>query len=69
AYEVALSLHLKHDIALIYTTIHRYDPHLSQRKSINQLSRVLAARLDITVPTFHAREAVLSMRRTAFSLL
>uniref|UniRef100_A0A0W0G3C2 non-specific serine/threonine protein kinase n=1 Tax=Moniliophthora roreri TaxID=221103 RepID=A0A0W0G3C2_MONRR len=69
AYEAALNLHLTHELALIYTTINRPDSHLSQRKSISRLSRVLAARLDVTVPTFHAREAILSMRRTAFSLL
>ncbi|KAK7033561.1 hypothetical protein VNI00_012785 [Paramarasmius palmivorus] len=69
AYEAALHLHLTHELALIYTTIHRPDPRLSQRQSINRLSRLLEARLEATVPAFHAREAVLSMRRTAFSLL
>ncbi|KAK1226693.1 hypothetical protein PQX77_010337 [Marasmius sp. AFHP31] len=64
AYESALNLHLAHDLEVIYKAMASTDP-----QPLSHLSDALEARLDATVPTFHAREAILGLRRTAFALL
>ncbi|KAF9266203.1 hypothetical protein L218DRAFT_101271 [Marasmius fiardii PR-910] len=46
-----------------YRTMNRSDG-----ESLEQLSQLLDARLEATVPTFHTREAILGLRRTAFAL-
>lgn len=70
AYDAVLDLHLTHELQMIYRTTgplpstHETTP----RRSMTELSKNLANRLDLTLPTFRSREQVLSMRRTAFSL-
>ncbi|KAJ3568764.1 hypothetical protein NP233_g5503 [Leucocoprinus birnbaumii] len=73
SYDAALDLHLIHELELIHQTAARLS-ETSQgrsqgRRYISQLTRTLDARLDSISPTFRFRELVLSMRRTAFSLL
>ncbi|KAL0070158.1 hypothetical protein AAF712_002648 [Marasmius tenuissimus] len=64
AYESALNLHLTHDLEVIYKAMASTDS-----QPLSHLSDALEARLDATLPTFHAREAILGLRRTAFALL
>ncbi|KAL0577467.1 hypothetical protein V5O48_004536 [Marasmius crinis-equi] len=64
AHESALNLHLVHELDMIYKAMMSPDP-----QSLDYLSHILEARLDATFPTFHAREAILGLRRTAFALL
>ncbi|KAF7294192.1 hypothetical protein HMN09_01147600 [Mycena chlorophos] len=74
AHDAALDLHRTHELELIYTAITSL-PSGSQRRTqsrqqvLNQLHTSLSARLDSTLPTFRAREPILSMRRTAFALV
>ncbi|KAG7097441.1 hypothetical protein E1B28_004786 [Marasmius oreades] len=63
AYEAALNLHLTHELEIIYRTM--VD---SNGKTLKPLSQLLEARLEATLPTFHTREAILGLRRTAFAL-
>ncbi|KAJ3818475.1 hypothetical protein EV361DRAFT_810329 [Lentinula raphanica] len=70
SYEAMLDLHLTYELE----TIHKAISSLSQRSTqlnptLLGLSEILSARLDSTLPTFRTREPILSMRRTAFSLI
>lgn len=74
SYEAALDLHLTHELEMIYKGTFAL-PQDSQagsreerRRTIDELSKTLSRRLDLTLPTFRSREPVLSMRRTAFAL-
>lgn len=73
SYDAVLNLHLTHELEIIHQGLNQL-PKLSQGRSqerrqvISELSRILALRLDSTVPTFRFRELVLTMRRTALSL-
>ncbi|KAJ7055002.1 hypothetical protein C8F01DRAFT_1160647 [Mycena amicta] len=74
SYEAVMDLHRTHELELIYNAMKSL-PTGSQRRSqmrhqiITQLHSSLTARLDSTLPTFRAREPILSMRRTAFALI
>ncbi|KAF5363593.1 hypothetical protein D9756_000300 [Leucocoprinus leucothites] len=74
SYDAVLDLHLIHELELIHQTATRL-PESSQGRSqerrhiMNELTRILDTRLESILPTFRFRELVLSMRRTAFSLL
>lgn len=74
AYEAVLNLHLMHELEAIQNAISSFPTdsqsgsQLQKRQIMSNLSQNLAARLDATLPTFRAREPVLSMRRTAFAL-
>ena len=74
SYDAVLDLHLTHELQVIHTAVNSLPtgsqgPGQDQRQQIlTELSRTLNARLDATLPTFRIREAVLSMRRTAFAL-
>lgn len=71
-YDAVLDLHLTQELELIHAAISRLPDHSQvrvQNERLQELSRTLSARLDATLPTFRIREPVLSMRRTAFTLL
>ncbi|KAF7326051.1 hypothetical protein MKEN_00456000 [Mycena kentingensis (nom. inval.)] len=74
SYEVVQDLHRTHELELIYNVMTSL-PTASQRRTqvrqrmVEQLNASLSARLDSTLPTFRAREPILSMRRTAFALI
>ncbi|KAF7302261.1 hypothetical protein MIND_00793200 [Mycena indigotica] len=74
AYDAVMDLHRTHELELIYEALNSL-PTGSQRRSqkrqqiITQLQSSLAGRLESTLPTFRAREPILSMRRTAFGLI
>ncbi|KAF5371168.1 hypothetical protein D9758_004152 [Tetrapyrgos nigripes] len=64
-----LNLHLTHELELICNSLHdRRSQSRSQRQSLASKNRILSARLEATLPTFRYREAILSMRRTAFTI-
>ncbi|KAJ4479010.1 hypothetical protein J3R30DRAFT_3881305 [Lentinula aciculospora] len=70
SYEAMLDLHLTHELETIYKAI----SSLSQQDTavnpaLVELSEILSARLDSTLPTFRTQEPILSMRRTAFALI
>ncbi|KAG6891314.1 hypothetical protein C0992_009195 [Termitomyces sp. T32_za158] len=74
SYEAILDLHLMHELETIRDVL-THLPSGSQVPSQNQrrqelvsLSEKLASRFESTLPTFRAREPILSLRRTAFSL-
>jgi serine/threonine-protein kinase ATR len=71
SYDAVLNLHLTHELEVIHKTI-SYLPPESQgwvrREHLVELSETLSKRLNVTIPTFRAREPALSMRRTAFAL-
>jgi len=69
AYDALVDLHMIHELELIHEVVCNLPPSSQGRKSaIVNLSQVLSARLDRTLPTFRVHESLLSMRRTAFSL-
>lgn len=71
SYDAVLDLHLTHELEVIHsaTSILPSSPQNHKRREVLQeLSQILSARLDATLPTFRSREPVLSMRRTAFAL-
>jgi serine/threonine-protein kinase ATR len=71
SYDAVLNLHLIHELEVIHNTISTLSSHSQgpdSREALADLSRALAARLNITLPTFRAREPILSMRRVAFAL-
>ncbi|KZT29389.1 hypothetical protein NEOLEDRAFT_1056118 [Neolentinus lepideus HHB14362 ss-1] len=70
AYESVLDLHKIHELEVIHQTISQAGRGTSQqvRSSMTTLSKRLSTRLESTLPTFRAREPILSMRRTAFAL-
>ena len=74
AYEAVLNLHLMHELEAIHNAITGFPTdsqpgsQAQKRKILATLSRNLAARLDVTLPTFRTREPILSMRRTSFAL-
>lgn len=69
SYDALLDLHTVHEMELIYdavsTTAQRSQ---GRREAMKSLGATLAARFDATLPSFRARQAVLSMRRTVFAL-
>jgi serine/threonine-protein kinase ATR len=72
SYDAILNLHLTHELEIIYNTTSAL-PSGSQnnskrRRVLTDLAKGLAVRLNATLPTFRAREPVLSMRRVAFAL-
>ncbi|EPQ58953.1 hypothetical protein GLOTRDRAFT_70000 [Gloeophyllum trabeum ATCC 11539] len=71
AYESILDLHKIRELEMIYHTMSQTRQGTNQqvRNMIGALSTRLSARLDSTLPTFRAREPILSMRRTALGLL
>lgn len=69
AYNAVLNLHLVHEVEMIHEAVQNLPPSARQRtEALSVLSRHLAARLELSLPTFRIREPILSMRRTAFSL-
>jgi serine/threonine-protein kinase ATR len=71
SYDAVLNLHLTHELDFIHKTMSCLPPGSQggvRRERLVELSQTLAQRLDVTIPTFRAREPVLSMRRTAFAL-
>lgn len=58
-YDSVIHLHILHELEMIRAT---------SRSTREDLARALAVRLQSTSPTFRAREPILNMRRTAFSL-
>jgi len=70
SYDAVLNLHLTHELELIYNAISTLPPGSQapiRHDVLVDLSKTLSARLNVTLPTFRAREPVLSMRRTAFA--
>ena len=65
AYDAILSLHVLQDIETIHRSTSRKG---GTQVVLANLSNVLKARLEATLPTFRAREPILNMHRTAFSL-
>lgn len=74
SYEAVLDLHMIHELDLIYQATRNLQAgsedgiRQERRRSIAELSKMLASRLEMTLPTFRSREPLLSMRRTAFAL-
>ncbi|KAH0840168.1 Nop14-like family-domain-containing protein [Lanmaoa asiatica] len=69
SYDALLDLHMIHEMELIYDAISATVPRSqSRREAMTSLGTCLAARFDATLPNFRVRQAVLSMRRTAFAL-
>lgn len=74
SYEAVLDLHMIHELDLIYQATRNLQAgsqdgvRQERRRSIAELSKMLASRLEVTLPTFRSREPLLSMRRTAFTL-
>ncbi|KAF9226785.1 hypothetical protein BS17DRAFT_800749 [Gyrodon lividus] len=69
SYDALLDLHMVHELEMIYDAVSTNSVRSQSRRSaIKSLGTMLAARLDATLPNFRVRQAVLSMRRTAFAL-
>ncbi|KAJ3516810.1 hypothetical protein NLJ89_g892 [Agrocybe chaxingu] len=74
SYEAVLDLHMTHELEVIYNITSSLPPgsqsviKQERQRTILALSKNLAGRLDLTLPTFRIREPILSMRRTAFAL-
>lgn len=69
SYDALLDLHMMHEMELIYYAISTTVSHSqSRREAMKSLGSSLAARFDAVLPNFRVRQAVLSMRRTVFSL-
>ncbi|KDQ08227.1 hypothetical protein BOTBODRAFT_569890 [Botryobasidium botryosum FD-172 SS1] len=75
SYDSMISLHLVHELQEIYNAaqtvsrnVEQWSQLADEHPSLDKLSKLLSARLDATLPTFRAREPILSMRRIAFSL-
>ncbi|KAK8854748.1 hypothetical protein IAR55_003487 [Kwoniella newhampshirensis] len=76
AYEPLLQLHLVQEVAMIHETKHSMEitPRTGNRNVIVQqhvrdLTKSLDARFLCTSPAFRVREAILSVRRTAYGLV
>lgn len=69
SYDALLDLHMIHEMELVYDAISATVPRSqARREAMKSLGTSLAARFDATLPNFRVRQAVLSMRRTAFAL-
>lgn len=72
AYDSLLDLHRTYELELISNVVNLKSgiPGSAEqrRQALKQLSRTLEGRLDTVLPTFRARESVLSTRRTAFAI-
>ncbi|KAF7432763.1 serine/threonine-protein kinase M1 [Pleurotus ostreatus] len=72
AYDSLLDLHRTYELELISNVVNLKSgiPGSAEqrRQALKQLSRTLEGRLDTVLPTFRARESVLSIRRTAFAI-
>ncbi|KIJ20461.1 hypothetical protein PAXINDRAFT_174826 [Paxillus involutus ATCC 200175] len=69
SHDALLDLHMVHELQMIYDAVSANSARSQSRRSaIKSLGSTLAARLDATLPNFRVRQAVLSMRRTAFAL-
>ncbi|KIK96405.1 hypothetical protein PAXRUDRAFT_310274 [Paxillus rubicundulus Ve08.2h10] len=69
SHDALLDLHMVHELQMIYDAVSADSARSqSRRAAIKSLGSTLAARLDATLPNFRVRQAVLSMRRTAFAL-
>lgn len=72
AYDSLLDLHRTYELELISNVINLKSgiPGSAEQRhqALKQLSRTLEGRLDTVLPTFRARESVLSIRRTAFAI-
>ncbi|KAF4575250.1 serine/threonine-protein kinase M1 [Pleurotus pulmonarius] len=72
AYDSLLDLHRTYELELISNVINLKSgipgSAEQQRQALKHLSRTLEGRLDTVLPTFRARESVLSIRRTAFAI-
>ncbi|KAF9567437.1 hypothetical protein CPC08DRAFT_22231 [Agrocybe pediades] len=74
SYEAVLNLHMTHELELIHQITSTFNPDSQYTQSqgrlrtMADLSKEFADRLNITYPTFRTREPLLSMRRTAFIL-
>lgn len=71
SYDAVLDLHLTHELEVIHmatSSLPSSPQNHKRREVLQELSQILSARLDATLPTFRSREPVLSMRRTAFAL-
>ncbi|KAG9317708.1 hypothetical protein JVU11DRAFT_1921 [Chiua virens] len=69
SYDALLDLHMIHEAELIYDTVSTTVPRSqARREAMKSLGGCLTARFDATLPNFRVQQAVLSMRRTAFSL-
>ncbi|OCF57218.1 hypothetical protein L486_04674 [Kwoniella mangroviensis CBS 10435] len=76
AYESLLQLHLVREIEMIQTAKQRIEQtpsgpnrHVLIQKITQDLIKSLESRFNFTSPTFRIREALLSIRRTAYSLV
>lgn len=75
SYDAVLGLHMLHELDAIYQATRNLQTgsqdgvRQERRRSIADLSKLLATRLEVTLPTFRSREPLLSMRRTAFALV
>jgi serine/threonine-protein kinase ATR len=72
-YDAVLDLHITHELEMIHNSIAAFSDGSQatptpRRQALTDLSRMLSARLDASLPTFRTREPILSMRRTAFAL-
>ncbi|KAG6850185.1 hypothetical protein H0H93_016613, partial [Arthromyces matolae] len=75
SYESVLDLHLLRELETIHGVLNQLpsgSQGLSQRRrneALAKLSEQLSARFESTLPTYRIREPILSLRRTAFSLV
>lgn len=70
SYDSVLNIHLLRELEMIHTTVATLPNSQSGRQqAMARLSKSLNSRLDATLPTFRSREAILSMRRTALTLM
>lgn len=68
-YDSIMQLHVVHELEQIYGSMSKLTGSQSRKRTaVAPLTDSLSRRLDATLPTFRVREAVLSMRRTAFAL-
>ncbi|TDL29365.1 hypothetical protein BD410DRAFT_710460 [Rickenella mellea] len=68
AYNAMLNLHAVHDLEVIHSSASRLREGLRNKDVMPTLTKVLASRLESTLPTFRTREPILSLHRSAFSL-
>ncbi|WVO13494.1 hypothetical protein L204_101114 [Cryptococcus depauperatus] len=75
-YESLLQLHLTHEVSMIYkaklvieTTPRGINRNRVIQEAVRRLNESLDARFHTTSPAFRTREAILSIRRTAYGLM
>jgi len=70
SYEAVVNLHLVRELEIIHQTANRMSQNSQrkERRKFTSLTNQLSSRLNSTLPTFRAREPILSMRRIALGM-